>query len=188
MWFMTDQQFWPHVEYGICNLSATWDKLDQCLRRIYWQLVPRGVARGSAAVPLCQLDRCFYRIGCPHPGVECLIAQLTKLLVHYGCQSGIEIHMQDTMELLITELGISEQPLQESYVGYVKWIMGTWLKSIWAKVDRFRITVAIAPHPACPPREGDKWFMQAALETGVHDRGCTREFFNKKFTRNVFFH
>jgi hypothetical protein len=157
------------VGYGICNVLATWDDLGQCLRRIYWQLVPRGGVRGSAAVPLCQLDRGFYRIGCPHPGVECLITQITKLLVQYGCQSGIGIEMQVSMELHLTEVGISAQPLQESYVPYGEWITGTWLKSIWEKVNKLWITVEIAPLPVCPPREGDKWFMQAAMEAGVTD-------------------
>ncbi len=115
VWFMMDRQFWPHIGYGICNTSASWDDLDQCLRRIYWQLVPRGGVQRTAAVPLRQLDRGFYGIGCPHPGVECLVAQISKLLVHYGCQSGLGIQMQITMELLLTELGILAQPLQESY-------------------------------------------------------------------------
>jgi hypothetical protein len=75
--------------------------------------------------------------------------------------------MQVTMELLLTELGISVQPLQGSFVRYGKWITGTWLKSIWEKVDKFRITAEIAPLPICPPREGYKWFMQAAMEAGI---------------------
>jgi hypothetical protein len=162
-----DRQFWPRVGYGICNTLASWDDLDQCLKRIYWQLVPRGGVRGTAAVPLCQLDRGFYRIGCPHPGVECLVAQISKLLVHDSCQSGLGIQMQITMELLLTELGISAQPLQESYERYGKWITSTWLKSVWEKVDMFCITVEIAPLPVCPPREGDKWFMQAAIDAGI---------------------
>jgi hypothetical protein len=167
--FMVDQKFWPHVGYGICNILAAWDDLDQCLRRIYLQLVPRGGAIGSAAVPLRQLDKGFYGIGCPHPGIKCLVAQITKLLVHYGCPSGIGIEMQVSMELLLTKSGISAQPLQESYVQYGKWIMGTWLKSMWEKVDKFWITVEIAPLPVSTPREGDKWFMQAAMEAGVTD-------------------
>jgi hypothetical protein len=77
--------------------------------------------------------------------------------------------MQVSMELLLMESGISAQPLQESYVRYGKWITGTWLKSIWEKVDKFQITVEIAPLPVCPPREGDKWFMQVAMEAGVTD-------------------
>jgi hypothetical protein len=123
--------------------------------------------QGFAAVPLHQLDRGFYGIGCPHPGIKCLIAQNTKLLVHYGCQSSLGIQMQVTMEFLLTELGISAQPLQESFVRYGKWIMGTWLKSVWEKVDKFWITVKITPLPICPPRGGDKWFMQAAMEAGI---------------------
>jgi hypothetical protein len=40
---------------------------------------------------------------------------------------------------------------------------------MWEKVDKFQITVEIAPLPVCSPREGDKWFMQAAMEAGVTD-------------------
>ena len=167
MWFMMDRQFWPRVGYGISNTSASWEELDQCLRRVYWQLVPRGGVRGTAAVPLHQLDKGFYGIGCPHPGVEYLVAQIFKLLVHYSCQSGLGIQMQVTMELFLTELGISAQPLQESYEQYGKWITSTWLKSVWEKVKMFSITVEIAPLPVCLPREGDKWFMQAAMEAGI---------------------
>jgi hypothetical protein len=31
----------------------------------------------------------------------------------------------------------------------------------------FSITVEIAPLPVCPPREGDKWFMQTAMDAGI---------------------
>jgi hypothetical protein len=40
-------------------------------------------------------------MGCPHPGVECLVAQITKLLIHYGCLSGLGLKMSLSMELLI---------------------------------------------------------------------------------------
>jgi len=128
MWFMMDWKFWPWVGYGISSTSASLEELDQCLRRVYWQLVPRGGVRGTAAAPLRQLDRGFYGIGCPHPGVECLVAQISKLLVHYGCQSGLGIQMQVT--IFLTELGISAQLLQESYERYGKWITSTWLKYV----------------------------------------------------------
>ena len=114
-----------------------------------------------------QLDIGFYGIGCPHPGVECLVAQIFKLLVHYDCQSGLGIQLQVSMKLFLTELGILAQPLQESYERYVNWITSTWIKSVWEKVMMFSITVEIAPLPVCPPREGDKWFMQAAMDAGV---------------------
>ncbi len=78
MLFMVDCQFWPRLGYGICNNSASWKDLESCLQRVYWQLVGRGGVRRSAPVALRQLDKGFYGIGCPHLGVECLIAQLTK--------------------------------------------------------------------------------------------------------------
>ncbi len=120
VWFMMDQQFWPRLGFRICNNMASWDDLEYCLKKVYWQLVPRGGVRGSAPVPLHHLDRGFYGIGCPHPGVECFLAQITKLLIHYGCQSGLGIQMQVSTELLITELGISSQPFQELYATYGK--------------------------------------------------------------------
>ncbi len=129
--------------------------------------MPQGGVQGSAAVPLQQLDRGFYGIGCPHPGVEYFLAQINKLLVHYGCISGLGIQMQVSMELLITELDISSQPLQESYAKYGKWITHSWLKLIWEKVDKFNVTIEIVTMPIDPSWEGDKWFMQAAMEAGV---------------------
>jgi hypothetical protein len=75
--------------------------------------------------------------------------------------------MQISMELLLTELSISVQLRQELYVRYGKWITGTWLKSIWEKVNKFWIMVEIASLSVCPPREGDKWIMQAVMEAGV---------------------
>jgi hypothetical protein len=122
-------------------------------------------------VALRQLDRGFYGIGCPHPGVECLIGQITKLLVHYWCKSGLGIELQVTMELLIKELGLSLQPLQESFSTYGKLITNTWIRLVWEKASKFDITIKIAPLPIHPPREGDKWFMQAVRENGVTDPG-----------------
>ncbi len=166
-WFMLDRQLWPRLGFGICNNTASWDDLEYCLKRVYWQVVPKGGVRGLAPVTLHQLSRGFYGMGCPHPGVEYFLAQITKLLIHYGCRSGLGIQMQVSMELLITELGLSAQLLQESYVTYGKWVTHTWLKLIWEKVHKFNVSIEIAPLPIEPPREGDKWFMQVAMEAGV---------------------
>jgi hypothetical protein len=169
VWFMADCQFWPQVGYGICNNTALWGDLENCMQRVYWQLIGQGGVRRSALMDQCQLDKGLYGIGCPHPGVECFIGQVTKLLVHYGCKSGLGIQMQVTMELLITELGWSRLPLQESFETYGKWITNTWIKTVWEKVSKFNITIEIAPLPINPPRAGDKWFMQAVRESGVTD-------------------
>jgi hypothetical protein len=116
MWFMVDCQFWPWLGYRICNNSASWNDLEGCLQRVYWQLIGRGGVHQMAQVALRQLDQGFFGIGCPHLGVECLVAQLTKLLVHYGCRLGLGIQMQVTTEVLLTELGLLSQPLQELFM------------------------------------------------------------------------
>jgi hypothetical protein len=80
LWFMLDQQFWPRLGFGICNNKASWEDLEYCLKKVYWQLVPQGGVRGSAAVLFQQLDRGFYGISCPHPGVEYFLSQITSFL------------------------------------------------------------------------------------------------------------
>jgi hypothetical protein len=153
--------------YRICNNSATWDELEGCLKRVYWKLIGRGGVCRLAPVPLQQLDRGFYGIECPHPGVECLVVQITKLIVHSGCRSGLGIQVSITMELLLTELGLWTQPLQESFISYGKWVTNTWLKSVWEKVDTFNIMVEVAPLHIKPPHMGERWFLQAVKESGV---------------------
>jgi hypothetical protein len=139
------------------------------MQRVYWQLIGQGGVKRSAPTDLRQLDKGFYGIGCPHPGLECLIGQVTKLLVHCGCKSSLGVQMQVTMELLITKFGRSRQSLQESFETYGKWITNTWIKTVWEKVSNFNITIEIAPLPINPPRAGDKWFMQAVRESRVTD-------------------
>ena len=75
------------------------------------------------------------------------------------------------MELLVTELGLSLQSLQESFKTYGRLITNSWIKSVWEKVSKFNIIVEIAPLPIGPPREGNKWFMQAVREFRVTDPG-----------------
>jgi hypothetical protein len=82
-------------------------------------------------------------MGFPHPGVECLVAQITKLLIQYGCHSGLGLKMSVSMEFLITELGTSAQLVCESFLEYGSWATHTWLQSLWEKVDKFDITVEI---------------------------------------------
>jgi hypothetical protein len=61
---------------------------------------------------LRQMDKGFYGCGLPHPGVECFIAQLSKLMTNYdGCDSGLGTYLQNSMELLIVEGNVSTQIL-----------------------------------------------------------------------------
>ncbi len=74
--------------------------------------------------------------------------------------------MAVSMELLTTELGVSSQPLIESFLKNGKWVTHSWLRSLWEIVDKFDVTVEIAPIPIDPPRMGDRWFMQAVIKAG----------------------
>ena len=82
-----DHQLWPKVGYGLCSLSAPWKQLDGYLRQTWWQLVPLGGLVRSASRHIRDTRIGRYGTGCPHTGVECLLVQLKKLLMHYGCNS-----------------------------------------------------------------------------------------------------
>ena len=69
----------------------------------------------KAPTGMRQLDRGFFGAGCPHPGVECLIAQANKMLMHYGCHLGLGLKMQASLELFMLELGLSHQPFLLDY-------------------------------------------------------------------------
>ncbi len=73
--------------------------------KIYYNLLPICGIRRSVKRELRQLERGFYGVGLPHPGVECFIGQLNKLLTHYGSSSGLRVHMQASMEIFIIEGG-----------------------------------------------------------------------------------
>ncbi len=110
IWFMMDKQFWPRVSYGLCTVSAFYKDLSECLMKKYYGIHPQGGIRRTARRGIGQLDLGFYGVGCPHPAIECLIAQLNKLLMHYGSQSCLGLEMQASVELLVIELGLSIQP------------------------------------------------------------------------------
>ena len=135
IWFLMDHQLWPKLDYGLCSNTASFADLSLCLKKQWWQLILLGGIRRSARSEIRQLSRFFYGAGCPHPGVECAVRQVNKLLVHYGCQSNLGLEMKASLELLILELGITTQPLQESYKKYGGWATHSWLKSLWEKCD-----------------------------------------------------
>jgi hypothetical protein len=110
------------------------------------------------------LDRGFYGIGVPHPDEECLVAQINKLLTHYGISLGLGIHMQASMELLVTEGGLTTQILAEPFAQYSKWVTHCWLRLVWEKVDRFRLQTEVSELPLGLPREQDKWIMKVFVE------------------------
>jgi hypothetical protein len=46
-WFLLDKQFWPGVVFGISSITASFDDLDQCMMRIYYDMLPLGEVRRS---------------------------------------------------------------------------------------------------------------------------------------------
>ncbi len=80
VWFVLDKQFWLGVSFGISSIAAPYAKLEQCMLRTYYDLLPICSIRRSVNRELRQMDCGFYGCGFPHHGVECFIAQLNKLL------------------------------------------------------------------------------------------------------------
>jgi hypothetical protein len=111
---------------------------------------------------LRQLDIGFYGIGCPDPAVESAIAQTNKVLSHVGCKSDIAIQMQASLEALIIEMGMSNQPFMEDYERCSnKWVTLSWLKTVWEKAHRLRFQIELGPTELQPPRgENDYWLMK----------------------------
>jgi hypothetical protein len=167
--FLLDKQFWPGVLFGISSVCARFKELEECLMKTYYNMLPLCGIRRSVRNELRQLDRGFYGIGLPHPGVECFVAQINKILMHYGCSSGLGIHMQVSMEMMIIEGGISTQILSEPYTRYGKRVTYCWLRLLWEKVDMFCFCIEIRELALATPRENDGWIMLAFVDLGFTD-------------------
>ncbi len=110
VWFMKDKQFWPRIFFGLCAVPATFHELSECLMMVYYMIHPQGGIRRTARRGTRQLAAGFYGIGCLHPGIECLVAQLNKLIMHYGRPS------------CVIKLDLSLQPFAEDYDACQHWV------------------------------------------------------------------
>ena len=131
VWFLLEKQFWPKVRYGLCGNTDSFSQLEVCLQRQYWHIMPLGGIIRSVSKAIRQVDKGLYGASCPHLVVESLVEQLNKLLMHYVCKTSVGIEMQLSLELLTLEMGISSQPLQDSYKRFGSWITDGWFKSLW---------------------------------------------------------
>ena len=86
--------------------------------------------------------------------------------MHYVCPSALGLMQRISLEYMILELGLSLQPLQQSYSKYGDWVTYSWLKTIWEKCDKFQIKVHFADVPLDITREGDKWLMEEFTRVG----------------------
>ncbi len=155
LWFLLDKQFWLKVSFGISSITAPFDVLGECLMKTYFSMLSLSRVHQSVSRELCQMDCGFYGVGFPHPGVKCFVPQMNKLLTHYGSNTGLGIHMQLLMELLITEAGISLQPLSTPFNHCEGWVTHCWLKLLWENVDMFLVCIEILELPLKFPRERD---------------------------------
>jgi hypothetical protein len=78
----------------------------------------------SALRDLRQMSRGLYGVGCPYPGVECVMQQVNNLQAHCGCgsKSNLGLKTSASIKMLIVEMGISWQPFQELFLKYTHWI------------------------------------------------------------------
>jgi hypothetical protein len=110
-----DKQFWPGVSFGISSITAPFEELEESTMKTYYEFLLVSGIRRSVNRELRQMDRGFYGCGLPHPGAECFIAQLNKLLLNYGGVSGLGMYLQTSMEIMIMEGGVSTQVLSQSF-------------------------------------------------------------------------
>ena len=65
-----------------------------------WQLIPMGGIIRSAPTEMRQISKGFYGAGCPHPGIECLVQQVSKIQTRYGCKTNMGLKKSVSLELL----------------------------------------------------------------------------------------
>ncbi len=104
--FLLQAQFWPRVGYSLCNSTASYEELENALQRWYYQILPLGGIIGTAPLNCRMVGTCFYCPGIPHPGVEALIAMANKLLMHFGCRTGLGTFLRTFYSFLLLELGV----------------------------------------------------------------------------------
>ena len=167
MWFLLDCQLGPGLRYDLESNLASWKQLSNCLDRQWWQILPLGEVVRSASATVRQLGLGFYGVGCPHLDIECIEAQLGKLLMHYDCSSSTGLRMQTLLAYLVLEMGVSLQPLQQSYKEYSDWVAHRWLKTLWEKLDLFHVLVEFHDSPIKMGQERDKWLMLELKRLGL---------------------
>jgi hypothetical protein len=168
IWFSLKVQFWPRIGYGLCSSTASFHKLDGVLHRQYYQILLLGGVVRTTTVASRTIDAGFFGVGLPHLGVEALIATSNKLMMHYdyGCDTAVGRFMKASYSLFLVEMGLSLQPLQESYEWHNFLLTHSRMKMLWEKVSMFGLKVIVADFHLKYPREGDRFIMQVLIELG----------------------
>jgi hypothetical protein len=166
VWFSMKFQLVLRIVYGLCSSTASFDDLSNALRKQYYQILPLGGVVRTANTDSRMIAPGFFGIGLLHLGVEALVAMSNKLLIHYGCDTATGRFMRASHSLFLLELGISTQPLQESYEKYSFLSTHSWMKMLWEKLSMFGVQTIIADGELVNPREGDRFLMQVLIERG----------------------
>jgi len=83
-------------------------------------MLPLGGIVNKANRGIQKLDPGFFGAGFPHPGVEAMLKQANRLLMHYGCQTALGTELQTSLKLLVVDPGLSFQPFQVSYEHFLE--------------------------------------------------------------------
>ena len=170
--FAVDRKFWPKVKYGLCAVTASYDELVEAMHKPYHSMCSVGGVAQSAKRELRYLDSGFYGVGFPHWGIESLIESINKVMTHVGGKSLVSTQYQMSLELLMLELGVSDQPFLQDYQKYSSWVTPVTLSELWAKLHRFGFKLEVDTAKLGLPREGDRWFMSAVEEMGYSREEC----------------
>ena len=100
--------------------------------------------------------------------------QVSKIQTPYGCKTNMGLEMSTSLELLIVELGMSAQPLQESFKKYKDWVTWAWLVSVLEKCDMFNVIASYNEKFVKFPRERDRWLMQMFVAAGFSKEDLVR--------------
>jgi hypothetical protein len=122
---------------------ATLPELETVLLPFYGKMLPLGGIVCKANHVIRQLDRGFCGAGFPHPGIEAMVEQSNKLLMHYGCHTALGTELQMLLDLLVADLGLSFQPFQVPYEHYGEWVTTCWLKRVWEKGNHYGFILPI---------------------------------------------
>jgi hypothetical protein len=120
----------------------------------------------STPVGSRSVDAGFFGVGLSHLGVEALIAMSNKLLIHYGYDTATGRFMWISFNLFYLELGLSFQPMQESFAKYSHQVTHSWVKMLWEKISLFEIQAVFADCPLQLPQEGNQFLMQVLIQAG----------------------
>jgi hypothetical protein len=110
------------------------------------------------------MDAGFFEIGLPHLDVEALVVMVNKLFMHYECKTATGRFMRQSYFLLYVELGLSFQPLHESFQQYGYLATHSWMEMLWEKLSMFGLHTVVADVCHTYPREGDQFIMQVLIK------------------------